>query len=376
MKLRIIYMFKLLCLGTLSCNAMSENAVTPQEIERWVAGITADTTPEYIEEGLNRGIDIGVRATQDFETVLMKSIKAKNTPLAHYLLDNYSEKFNPQNIFLNECIAAVSADQPTIVCKIASMQVDGYYPTHLPHVPVFIFAVEFGESNCLQILKEYGFNVDYINFNGYTALSRAIALQKYDIAIDLLLKCGANPNVPFPSGVSLLIFAIIKNRFDLVQALVGCGADVKVEHKGMFPLKAALFYENTDCLSYLLSLPRVDINMVAEELSPFRDGKTILMSAVAGQMLDKVKFLLSYDTIDFNIQDAFGQTVREYESTPEIMGELNFYAMKKWLIFIEGTQIQKHTTDQALIDAQNSIEVSTKKVLESSDLARYISSFL
>ncbi len=134
--------------------------------------------------------------------------------------------------------------------------------------------------------------------NGYTAVHVAAAL--YDTApLELLIRYGANLNIPGSFGKTPLMEAARLGNVKAVQALVKAGADLKLKE----------FQERT-VLSFAASAPAHSLDMVkllldsgAERAVYDRNGRTPLFHAIVAGNTETALYLLSL-LPDFDTPEA------------------------------------------------------------------------
>ena len=94
-------------------------------------------------------------------------------------------------------------------------------------VPLKVMTKE-GRAACIELLVEYGADVNYADSDGFTAIHSASA--RGDVAcVKLLLKLGANPKVAADTvdgdGATPILNATCNRRFECVKLLLQAGAD-------------------------------------------------------------------------------------------------------------------------------------------------------
>ena len=97
-------------------------------------------------------------------------------------------------------------------------------------------AVANGHTALIEVLIEYGANIDAMTSNGITPL-HAATLYHAQAVVKLLLARGANANMMFANGHTPLHWATIRGYTDSVELLLGAGANVNARsHGGRTPL--------------------------------------------------------------------------------------------------------------------------------------------
>ncbi|KAF9878233.1 hypothetical protein CkaCkLH20_04271 [Colletotrichum karsti] len=128
--------------------------------------------------------------------------------------------------------------------------------------PLFI-AVLTGDINLTALLLNYGAQTEDYNDNGMTVLHEAILKGHEEIA-KLLLRCGANPNLPiirpisrfpppFYPGSTALHLAVLEGLLDVARCLMHHGADSQaMTLVGWTPVDVAVLGRQTSMLEILL----------------------------------------------------------------------------------------------------------------------------
>ena len=102
-----------------------------------------------------------------------------------------------------------------------------------------------GDLEMVQILLEYGVDVDCQNMSGYTPLNSVALLGSPNAArvIRLLLQRGADPNTCTYDGSTPLHFASAFERIEIARVLIEHGVNVEAKNdSGMTPLDVARAY--------------------------------------------------------------------------------------------------------------------------------------
>ncbi len=130
---------------------------------------------------------------------------------------------NRQPMLIN--MRAERGDQVTPLCTLIS---PGYTALHE--------AAANGHTALIEVLIEYGANINAITSNGMTPLHTA-SLYHAQAVVKLLLARGANANAIFANGHTPLHWATIRGYADSVELLLGSGANVNARsHGGRTPL--------------------------------------------------------------------------------------------------------------------------------------------
>ncbi|CAI8587380.1 unnamed protein product [Vicia faba] len=118
-------------------------------------------------------------------------------------------------------------------------------------------------------LLENGYDIDFLNKEGLTALHKAI-IGKNEAVISHLLRKGASPHVKDKDGATPLHYAVQVGAKQTVKLLIKYNVDVNVaDNQGWTPLHVAIQSRNRDIAKILL------VNG-ADRMMKNKDGKTAL----------------------------------------------------------------------------------------------------
>lgn len=93
-----------------------------------------------------------------------------------------------------------------------------------------LYTGRHGDATGAAILKAAGADIDDSLINGQTALVLAIANEKIDTALGLIM-LGADVNKRYSNGLSILIDATYKGQASVCAALINAGANLFVHEK-------------------------------------------------------------------------------------------------------------------------------------------------
>ncbi|CAL5186943.1 unnamed protein product [Lathyrus oleraceus] len=118
-------------------------------------------------------------------------------------------------------------------------------------------------------LVQNGYDIDFLNKEGLTALHKAI-IGKKEAVISHLLRKGASPHVKDKDGATPLHYAVQVGAKQTVKLLIKYNVDVNVaDNEGWTPLHVAIQSRNRDIAKILL------VNG-ADRMMKNKDGKTAL----------------------------------------------------------------------------------------------------
>ena len=166
-------------------------------------------------------------------------------------------------------------------------------------------AVESGSISIVRMLIDAGANADDKDFDGNTALRRAISSDKhiFDI-IEYLINSSGNVNLQDDSGGSCLSKAVMTGRNELVQPLIAAGADVNLKDEED---RSALAYAvKSEKLSLETIKALVDAGAVVDNIDV--EGETALFAAFARDNKDLTQYLISWGA-SVHAKDKDGMTL-------------------------------------------------------------------
>jgi ankyrin repeat protein len=109
-----------------------------------------------------------------------------------------------------------------------------------------------GTIEMIELFIKNNVNVNFKDFNGFTALMKAILNDKIDIVRFLVEECKAEVDIQNNNGQTPLMYAISKQNIEIVKLLVNKGADIyKNDINGNTPLKYAEETGNQELVEFL-----------------------------------------------------------------------------------------------------------------------------
>lgn len=217
------------------------------------------------------------------------------TPLCSAIRDDRED--------LVDKLLAAGADPNLTALDFPTFKCVSYHRPHLlvkvlqaganPHHPKGIIekCIEQQDLDCLEILLEFGVNVNERNAAGHTALTTAIKTNNIEV-LDLLLEHGADPAVraqewPITLAVAnpeilarllphietkkinkgALERAVMADQIESVKLLLAKGVDVEDKNAGVFsPLTTSIREDRKAIFRYLLDEAGADPNSPGEHL--------------------------------------------------------------------------------------------------------------
>lgn len=136
-------------------------------------------------------------------------------------------------------------------------------------------AAHGGYIDLVEFLLDKGANAKAKSKDGCSALQVA-ALQGGPEVVQLLLKAGADPNVPDPRGKTPLHAALQGDvELETVQSLVKAGAKLDtVDEQGLTPVRFAAMHGPREVYEYLLASGGNDLRPASDPRSPASKKKT------------------------------------------------------------------------------------------------------
>jgi ankyrin repeat protein len=183
-------------------------------------------------------------------------------------------------------------------------------------------AVKDGNLPLCESLLDFGFDINTIDTDGYTALLVAIQCERRDI-IEMLLNRGADVNsMSIRTGRTPLHFLAVKGNVDLMRLLFQKSryiADMYVSDEsveGMLPIHLASQYGHAEVVRLLLTnlqpfllTPTQPVQMDTES----RSGKTPLMYAAQYNHLPVIRVLAEHSAdVNYKSSNEDGLTALHY----------------------------------------------------------------
>ncbi|CAK8534554.1 unnamed protein product [Lathyrus sativus] len=221
---------------------------TQQEHGTWEEpDIASDSDSEYgVEEDESLGFESDGEETETPQTAgdqaeYEESIKKE----VEQLLEPEERKILQQNVTPN-------------VEKISS---EKWSPLHSLALSLQVYSMD-------QLIQN-GYDIDFLNKEGLTALHKSI-IGKREAVTSHLLRKGANPHVKDKDGATPLHYAVQVGAKQTVKLLIKYNVDINVaDNEGWTPLHVAIQSRNRDIAKILLVYG-------ADRMMKNKDGKTAL----------------------------------------------------------------------------------------------------
>jgi hypothetical protein len=126
-------------------------------------------------------------------------------------------------------------------------------------------AIQAGDKDTIEAIRAKGVNLDLEDFVGVTPLMYAVLYGNPNNMLETLLSLGASINKANRAGKTALAFAIENDMPDILELLIGKGADYKsiMTFGGgytLYPVVAAASFYSPAVLAILLKQGDLDIN--------------------------------------------------------------------------------------------------------------------
>lgn len=176
-------------------------------------------------------------------------------------------------------------------------------------------------ADILDVLMDYGANLEEADENGTTALAFAISLG-YDDIVTMLVERGASPtksNVKPP-----IRGAAVSGRIELAAYLIFLGADLFELHDGNAPIEAAVMTDRLEFVQWALSL---DLERVkADEML----SRRIIDIGVRSGAVEILKWLTETQIIPIDLRAYLGPVGSE--TAVQLASYHGGYELLKWML--------------------------------------------
>ncbi len=250
---------------------------------------------DIVQQFLNAGMD--VNANMD-GTALIAATASKNLAMVKFLIAhgadvnecNYlGSPLNAATYVGNYDIAKYLIDNGAEVNLAAE---DGTTP--------LVIAAQTGQGEMIELLADNGANVNYqMPVTEMTPLVYAASKGKM-AAVEQLIKAGANVRYIDPSGISVLMWALLGNHLDIAKVLIENGANPKHDRV----MVAALAHDDSDFIGYLID-KGVDVNGKAFGKMPY------IVWCAKNNLPKSAEVLVKYGA-DINAKDSNGSTALDW----------------------------------------------------------------
>lgn len=247
------------------------NGMLPDGDTPFIRSVTKTASFDMVSLMLDSGADPNKKSTHG-ETPLLKALFAKRLDLATVLLDHNA---NP-NLAGPKHPLWPATYEPDLLSLMLSR---GARPKMAPGIMELATSLNCIES--VQILLQHKIDPNIKKDGVYTPLCSAIRDDRADI-VTLLLRNGANPNVPASEYPAFK--CVSHNRLHFLPLVVKAGADLHTP-KGI--LEVAVAHNNREALMYLLDAG-VDVNAKNSQA----EGATALTTAIRENNQEFVDILL------------------------------------------------------------------------------------
>ena len=207
-------------------NAKNQYGITPLHIA------VKSKKMEFVELLVSEGADVNAR-NRDCITPLHLALEGCSEDIIKLLLTrvtNVDAKGKDGKTYIHiaaergylQIVEHLSKRGAYVNSAYSSPYQEGYVPLCL--------AVKGGHENVVQLLLEWGANVDAQYKDGKTVLHFAVE-KGHEKVLQLLLECGANVDAHDKVGKTVLLSAVEKGHEKFVRLLLECGANVDAQDK-------------------------------------------------------------------------------------------------------------------------------------------------
>ena len=330
----------LLKLNQISVNATNNNQATPLMFACFDGGHldNMETLIQYGADINARDIDgktllhyASRYSKQDIIEFLLKlnqiSVNATNnnqaTPLAFACLDgghldnmktllqygaDINVRFKDGSTLLHYASRYSKQDIVEFLLKLNQISVNA--TNNNQATPLMFACFDGGHLDNMETLIQYGADINARDIDGKTLLHYASRYSKQDI-IEFLLKLNQiSVNATNNNQATPLAFACLDGgHLDNMKTLLQYGADINVRFKdGSTLLHYASRYSKQDIVEFLLKLNQISVNATCNN-----QRTPVMFACLDGGRLDNMEMLIQYGA-DINARDINGKTLLHYAS--------------------------------------------------------------
>jgi len=212
---------------------------------------------DLVKKIIEHGEDLNNMA-KDGVTPLLLATRAGHTDIMTYLLDNGAKiDYSDEKYYEGD-----------------------YQPIHE--------AVMVQNKEAVELLLEYGADVNSVNSDGDTPLFTAVRYCDDPAMVNMLILAGADVNYKNSEGISPLKYAAVYNQNpEILRVLLDSGAEMNAKDEdGFTPIHSAVLNDNPEVLQFLID-EGADVNIRSD------NGSTPLMEACwKAKPLDFLKVLI------------------------------------------------------------------------------------
>jgi ankyrin repeat protein len=212
----------------------------------------SDGNLDMVKLFVDAGMDVNVRSN---DTALIAAAYYNRLDVVKYLIEN-GANVSYGTYYIDPIVAAVRGGSVDIVKFLIASGSDVNDIGYDKATPLYV-AAEMGRTEIAKLLIKNGAKVDYMQpWTGLTPLAMC-AKSPYGNkgTIEALVNAGANVNYKTPTGLSVLDWALMRQKFDCLEFLLAKGADANNGYPSDYASRtilSALAYNQPDAVKILV----------------------------------------------------------------------------------------------------------------------------
>ncbi|OQB68781.1 MAG: Phosphocholine transferase AnkX [Spirochaetes bacterium ADurb.Bin133] len=253
--------------------------------------------PEAVKLLVQNGADVNVKGNYGRTPLIYSASSARLPEMVKFLIDSGADVNATNDSGENALFELITREESN--AEIAKILLDNGIKKDLKNnykMTALHWAAFCGKTNIIEVLLEYGFNIEEKDAYGNTPIIKAMSQNKID-AVKFLFNKGAKPDSQGQMGFSLLEYATRRGDKDFVRQILSklSGKD----KSSLGSLNEAAKKGDVETLKMLIE-SGFDVN----ELSTWA-SETPLMKAAYHGKLNAVKYLLD-NGADVKMKDERG----------------------------------------------------------------------
>jgi len=257
---------------------------------------------EVVKHIIEQGADISITAGRFDQSILHDAAERGNVDMVKYLLEkkvNINSKTREGYTPLHKSVLAGKLEVAKLLIENGGQYDEKSGPKGNS---IFHDGAERGWLKIVEYLLELGFDINALDSEGNSALSKAMSTSMFDV-VWYLIKEGADLKSGFTKS-SILQSAVEKNNLKLVKYLKNStNIDINTEDKeGYTVLEHAALLSHKDLFVYLYE----EEKLLDEKPSLIK--RPILVLAAGAGNLEVVKYLFTKSPNEIDVVDSDGLT--------------------------------------------------------------------